>query len=339
MSKMPIKLLGLASALFALSVAVGLVPSASDAKVPVGYDLVWSDNFKAPKLDASKWWTRYIYSGGLLDFLNDEQQRFREAGNHVMGSDGLSLVAQYHPENDPKSGWAIYTSGMIRSKRTFLGGYFQTRMRLPRQYEDPPGSGTMRDPIGIWPGFWLNSAADAEGVLDWPPEIDIIEMVNNGVSEFSNMMHLNSTTNDLTRTSNNLYAHPDYNNEWGWMGQPWKLTDWTKGPNGDGFHVYALLWEILNETTGESKLSYYIDDELILVQHYFWRRREKTVAAPYASVLFDLAIGGHWANGGDITSIHPAMFPVAVEIASVEVYQKTGQTRMKVEAIGQDLLR
>lgn len=43
--------------------------------------------------------------------------------------------------------------------------------------------------LGAWPAFWLNSDVSAQGRLAWPPEIDIVEFVNNGVEDKTNLLH------------------------------------------------------------------------------------------------------------------------------------------------------
>src|SRR6267154_2386536 len=66
--------------------------------------------------------------------------------NHDLANGILSLVAR--PVRDGRG--ASYESGMIRSRRTFYYGYFETRVFLP-------------DARGAWPAFWLNSDYDGDG--------------------------------------------------------------------------------------------------------------------------------------------------------------------------------
>ena len=77
-------LLGLALAAF-----VAIPPTL--AAPPEGYVKVWGDEFDEPNLDAGKWYTRYVYNGGTLDHLNDEQERYRDAGTHVMTGHSVNL--------------------------------------------------------------------------------------------------------------------------------------------------------------------------------------------------------------------------------------------------------
>lgn len=65
--------------------------------VPADHSLVFSDEFNGPELDMSTWWTRYVYENGMLDHLNDEQQRYREQKNHVMTGSSIKLMARGAP--------------------------------------------------------------------------------------------------------------------------------------------------------------------------------------------------------------------------------------------------
>src|SRR5258708_3429958 len=96
------------------------------AFVPPGYIKVFADEFNEPRLDTGKWWTRYIYNGGTLDFLNDEQQRYREDRNHVMSGHSLVLVARKSGDDGPRGD---YPSGLIRSQATLQYGHFETRVK------------------------------------------------------------------------------------------------------------------------------------------------------------------------------------------------------------------
>ena len=141
--------------------------------VPAGYVGVFADEFDGTRFDTAKWWTRLIYEDGAKDFLNDEQQRYRENGNHIVGNGTLKLTARKAHRDGRRE---AYELGVARSKTTFKYGYFEARAKLPRGR-------------GVWPGFWLNSSVSSNGTAIWPPEIDIFEYVLNDVEEKPNFMH------------------------------------------------------------------------------------------------------------------------------------------------------
>src|SRR5580704_7712499 len=79
--------------------------------VPAGYHKVFGDEFPTANLDTTKWWTRYIYANGTLDYLNDEWPWYRENDNHVIMNNRLHLTARL-------PGDGSIESGMVRSKMT-----------------------------------------------------------------------------------------------------------------------------------------------------------------------------------------------------------------------------
>ncbi|MDB4945820.1 MAG: Beta-glucanase precursor [Labilithrix sp.] len=184
------------------------------AWVPDGYVQVFGDEFDGASLDTSKWWTRYVYSDGTLDRLNDEQQRYRENGNHVMTGSTLKLTA--------KKVGGDYESGMIRSKTIVKYGYFEARVKMPGA-------------VGMWPAFWLNGESGG-----WPPEIDIFEFVNNGVEDRATMLHT-GVVGHGAQGSAFLSADPNFNKQWTFWNAPYAFPD--------AFHTIACLWDETSATT------------------------------------------------------------------------------------------
>jgi beta-glucanase (GH16 family) len=270
--------------------------------VPAGYIKVFSDEFNQVELDTSKWWTRYIYSGGTLDFLNDEQERYREDGNHVMTGQSLILMAKKTNGLDRTS----YVSGMIRSKTTFHYGYFEARIKLPGG-------------LGVAPAFWLNSARRLrDGKIAWPPEIDIFEFVINGVEDQANMLHTGVASNG-PQGGGVIFSDADFHIDWHY----WKATY----SFASDFHIFAGLWDT------DDTVSIYVDGQMIYKVRYKWVYDDGTPAG-YAHLLLNLAIGGNWAGRHGIDD---SAFPQGLEVDYVRVYQKIGKRRTGEDAIGQDL--
>ena len=296
-------------------------PAADSSFVPKDYVEVFGDEFNEPALDLSKWWTRYIYNNGMQDSLNDEKERYRENGNHVMTGATLKLVAKNVRDNDPRG--ANYESGMIRSKVTMKYGYFEARIRVPGG-------------VGVWPAFWLNSDAAADGSLAWPPEVDIFEFVNNGKDDRPNMIHMGAI---IRAPQKGPHARPPGTNPWGGdllYADP-KLAG-TRGGGGeyiapfnfpDAFHIFALLWDT------DDTLTWFIDGKPIMKRRYKWVYPEGK-DAPYAHVLLNLSIGGNWAGR---YGIDDTAFPQAIEIDYVRVYQKKGNEKTGKSQLGHDLYK
>lgn len=281
--------------------------------VPEGYVKVFSDEFDGDSLDTSKWWTRFIYENGMLATLNDERQLYAENNNHIL-SDGILKLTAYH-KPDLKPPRFQYESGVLRSKKTFKYGYFEARVKAPKG-------------IGVWPGFWLNSDADADGKTQWPPEIDIYEFVNNGRDDKENMLHMAV----ITRFKE---GEP---NPWGGdvlMHDPAvkpkkRAAAHYHAPFAfhDDFHVVAGLWDT------DDTVTMFVDGRQLVKFKYNWVYKDGR-EAPYAHVLLQLAIGGQWAGRYGIDDD----FPKAFEIDYVRVYQKRGHEKVGQSTIGHDLLK
>lgn len=250
-----------------------------------GFSVVFRDEFDAASLDTDKWATRYVYADGTMDHLNDEQQRFGESGNHVVKDGALSLVAK-------ALGNGRYASGMIRSRQTFYYGYYEARVLLP----------TAR---GVWPAFWLNSDYDADGRLEWPPEIDVFEYVINGSTEHSDMIHSGVVVGGSKRRGGEwLYRDPAFNQQWTFFKSPVALnTAW---------QVVGLLWK-------PGSVSFFLNGQKLYTRAYQWLYDDDMQAGP-AHLLFDLAIGGGWAGS---SGVDDPKFPQAFKIDYVRVCQYT----------------
>jgi beta-glucanase (GH16 family) len=283
---------------------LSLAPVANSQWVPAGYDLVVDDEFDGTELSTSNWWTRYPYNGGMQDTLNDEQELYRESNNHVMTGSTLKLTAY---KNNPDSSHA-YSSGMIRAKTLVRYGYFEARVKMPHG-------------IGAWPAFWLASEPGNgdPNALGWPPEIDIFEFVNNGTDDRSNMLHTGVITHNGTQDGAFLYTNPDFNTQWNYWTAPFDFTD--------DFHVFGALWDTNDQVT------VYVDGTPLVTHSYRWLHDDGS-DGEFADVRLNYAIGGAWAGR---YGIDDSVFPAAVEVDYVRVYQKTGEHHLAQATIGVDL--
>ncbi len=275
--------------------------------VPAGYEKVFGDEFNGSSLLLDNWWTRYIYKDGMLDTLNDERQLFRENNNHVMSGTTLQLTARKVPTSNPRF---QYESGMIRSKMTFKYGYFEARLKMPAG-------------LGVWPAFWLNSDSDANGKTSWPPEIDIIEFVNNGKDDRPDMMHMTAQVKVKKGEPNpwggkELFRDPDFRKRNYFA--PFKFPD--------DFHVFGLLWDT------DDTVTWFVDGKKLFTMEYKWVYANGK-DAPNAHVLLNLSIGGQWAGRHGIDD---SAFPQALDVDYVRVYQKPDRIMTGKSTIGKDLL-
>jgi len=293
---------------------VNTPPPPPSAYVPSGYTEVFGDEFNGPSLDTSKWWTRFIYNNGKLDFLNDEKQRYRENDNHVFADGSLQLTAR--KVDDPNMAKpAHYESGMVRSKMTFKYGYFEARVKMP------PG-------IGMWPAFWLNSDSSPDGKVNWPPEVDVFEFVNNGKEDKTTMFHMGAVSHKLKDGTPGPWGGDLLSSDShvsmlkGSGGEYSGTTDFTQD-----YHVFGLLWDT------DDTVTWFLDGTPLMKRSYKWVYTNGT-DAPNAHVLLNLAMGGQWAGRHGIDD---SKFPQSFDVDYLRVYQKTGEEKTGQSTIGQDL--
>jgi beta-glucanase (GH16 family) len=241
-----------------------------------GYRLVKDWNFGATIRDQDalrrEFHTRYIYGKGTLDHLNDEWSRYRDNDNHVFTAGGLALVARA-PSGAPASG--AVESGMLRSRWAGQHGVFEIRMKVP------PGR-------GLWPAFWLNPQDQT-----WPPEIDVVEIVNNG--------------RDTTRHSFH-FLHPEAGPG------PSRLNARKAYVPGldyaDSFHVFSVEWT-------RDRVRHLVDGTVVADRAFLWRHKDGSDGGS-AHVLVNLAVGGKWPGPPQAETV----FPVQLEIDYIRVWQR-----------------
>ena len=285
---------------------------------PQGYQLVFFDEFESGSLDRTKWCTRYAWGGGAalqvpdtqctrsdgggtLDFLNDEQQRFRDLNSlgepmHVVSGGTLKLRAT---KTGP-AGYAPYEAAMIRSKFEFkptstTSYYLTTRIKLPNV-------------LGTWPAWWLAGGWGTNNAVQWPPEIDILEAPTNQVGQTANTIRQGSQVKGLQTASRGFeftYSAAEYDKQWQNFSPSRNLRNvWLE---------VGALWT----ATG---VCYFVDGVKTACENYNWADNAAKPATP-AHVILNLAIGGAWAGA---SGIEDAKFPTQVEVEHVRVYRSPG---------------
>jgi beta-glucanase (GH16 family) len=243
-----------------------------------GYRLVQNWDFASTVTNDRQlydaFFTRYIYEGGKLDKLNNEWQRFRDNQNHVFEDGALALVAR---ARDGVAEGKI-ESGMLRSKWSGQYGYFECRMKVPGGR-------------GMWPAFWLNPQ-DAT----WPPEIDIVEIVNNGRDTTRNSFHFvhPGAKEPMPVASSRLDKQQTYRPPFDYQ---------------DDFHTFAAEW------TAE-RVRHFVDDVLVVDRAFRWVHKDGADAGP-AHVLLNLAVGGTWPGSPTADAL-----PAKLLVKYIRVWQR-----------------
>lgn len=275
-----------------------------EAPLATGYCLVWADEFSGNSVDLSKWsYERNCYGGG-----NAEAQCYVDSPENVwVDGDILHLKAiredatgpAVHDDDvnyDPNdtSGTGQYTSGRLRSlgKGDWQYGRFDIRAKLPY------GQGT-------WPAIWMLPTDWVYGGWASSGEIDIMEAVNLKV-DGENAVH--GTLHYGDNWPNNVYSGVEY---------PMPGND-----GADDFHVYSVEWE-------EGEIRWYVDGDHYATQvaaGWYSAAALDEPNAPFNQrfhLLLNLAVGGNWAAQTHQMGIDETVFPQALQIDYVRVYQCT----------------
>jgi beta-glucanase (GH16 family) len=233
-------------------------PALVDPAKDPAWEITFRDEFRGTKLDRTKWIDSY--PGGERTHSNNEQQFYATDGWEVRNG-RLRFKAEKR-----KKGSMPYTSGMVSSFGKFSQkyGWFEIRARFPKGK-------------GMWPAFWLLPIT-----RDWPPEIDILEI--------------------LGHETDKVYFSTHFNNAAG--KHEYKTGNW-KGPDfAADYHVFAVDWQ-------PGLCIWYVDG----VERY---RSTTGVSAEPMYILANLAVGGDWPGMPD--ALTP--FPGYMDIDYIRVYRR-----------------
>jgi hypothetical protein len=250
-------------------VAQASMPATPKQIIGKGYRLVQNWDFGSTVTDLTAmreaFFTRLIYEGGKLASLRDEWQRYSDNENHVFEDGALALVARA-------------PHGVAQGKWYGKYGYFQCRMKVPGG-------------LGIWPAFWLIPQNQK-----WPPEIDVVEIVNNGRDTTRHSFHY---VHRAIQTDNATYG---------------SLLDHHKRyvpgfDYQDDYHTFAVEW------TGD-RVKHYVDDVLVADRQFRWVLKDGSDAGP-AHLVVNLAIGGSWPGPPTAET-----FPAKLLVRYIRVWQR-----------------
>lgn len=248
-----------------------------------GYRLVKDWDFRCSIRDEqalrAEFFTRYIYSGGKLDHLNDEWSRYRDANNHVFTPDGLALTARVRAEPSCSGSPAApgnVESGMLRSRWSGKYGVYEIRMKAP-------------EGRGLWPAFWLNPEDGR-----WPPEIDVVEIVDNGRDTTRRSFHFVHGVDDkktpIFSQLTNKYYTPGFD-------------------YSEAFHVFSVEWT-------PERVRHRVDGELVVERDFRWVHADGRDGGP-AHVLVNLAVGGKWPGPPEASAL-----PARLLVDYIRVWQR-----------------
>ena len=273
--------------------------------VPPGYVPVFMDNFVGTKLDQTKWFTRYLFNNGTLDYFPDEQhhQRFRETNpigkpTIVVANGELTLNA--YPAVAPETFWR---SAMVRAK-TEIGPYFYAEALI----KVPSGK-------GVAPGWWFSTVQQDK----WTIEIDQMEYVNTGdFSETPNTMHLGGVFGP-NRPSVYLETDPAYHTDFHWWTAPYNFRD--------DYHLFRVLREEPDTVTC------WIDNKMICKFKYPWLSDDGTPGT-FVSMMLCHVIGSNF--GTNDQTIVPDQVQQIMKCKYMAIYQRHDLVKTQQSTVGTD---
>lgn len=254
--------------------------------VPVGYELVWSDEFDQPGLpDPSKW--AYDTFRNQQGWFNNEKQYYSANRERNARVEGGNLIIEAHEEQlstaeFPDWGEQDYSSARLITKDLgdWTYGFFEIRAKLPCG-------------VGTWPAIWM-LPSDPDVV--WPAggEIDIMEHVGFEPGIIHHSIH--TTAYNFSRGT--------------------QLTTEHEVPDAcDAMHKYQLLWTADFMVFG-------VDDS---PKFLYNKESDKQSRWPFDNpqhLLLNIAVGGSW---GGQRGIAADAFPARMEVDYVRVYQPAAQ--------------
>jgi len=283
------------------------------------WQLVWQDEFSGDEIDSSKWSFEVNCFGGG----NDEQQCYTDRRENTYVEQGtLKIVAQrenftgpaaqdddpsYNPVNTRTQ---AYTSARLRTK--YKGDWTYGRFEISAKL--PYGQGT-------WPAIWMLPTDWVYGGWAGSGELDIMEVVNlktksdeKGAAEGQKESRIIGSLHFGRNWPENVYSNKSFH-----------LPDGASP--ADGFHEYAVEWQ-------EGEIRWYVDDIHYATQRdsgwYTQYLNDDGVlidgegSAPFDQafhLILNFAVGGAWAGNVNEKGIDESVFPQAMEVDYVRVYE------------------
>ena len=206
-----------------------------------GWYLIWHDEFDGEALDESKW---VVEDAALVK--NKELQYY--SPDEVYVHDGLLTLRSQKRD----MGGRHYTSGLVETKGKFQQKYgrFEIRAKLPATR-------------GMWPAHWLMPTTG-----NWPPEIDIMEMVGHKPHTIFGTIHWGQWP--ANRYYSQAYKGPDFSED---------------------FHIFSIEWQ-------PKSIKWFVDGE---------EYSEVKLNVPDSTfyLILNTAVGGMMPGNPDETTIFP----------------------------------
>jgi len=280
-------------------------PAAADD----GWQLVWADEFEAPKIDRAKWrFEADCWGGG-----NDERQCYTKSNRNSGIEDGkLVITARFERTSGPalpeqlRAGSAMPDAEVTRQ---FSSAKLTTRTKAAWRYGKIEVRAKLPQGQGTWPAIWMLPRDQDYGRWAASGEIDILETVNLGVP----CAKCPGGRENTVLGTIHFGDQPPKN---AFKGEEVPFPEVLD----EGFHTYGIEWE-------PGKITWQFDGRTYAtrVASEWWTAASKEPGAPFDRefyLILNLAIGGKLPEGRGLGGVRDDGYPKRMEVDWVRVWQK-----------------
>ncbi|UVO53076.1 glycoside hydrolase family 16 protein [Sphingomonas sp. SUN039] len=276
------------------------------------WQLVWSDEFDQPTIDATKWSSDVDCWGGG----NNERQCYTESRNNAAIVDGKLVITALRQRASgsafPQSQRTTAATRTAAAARDYTSARLTTRGKASWRYGRIEVRALVPQGQGAWPAIWMLPEEGAYGPWAASGEIDILEAVNLGVR----------CKTCLTGREDTILGTLHFGGKW-----PANLHRGTEvhAPEVlEGFHNYAIEWQ-------RDRMIWQIDGHTYAERssNEWSTTGSKSPGAPFDRkfhLIVNLAIGGGLAESRGTGGVATGGFPKRFAMDWIRVWQKRDRT-------------
>lgn len=272
------------------------------------WQLVWSDEFDQPTIDATKWnFDVDCWGGG-----NNERQCYTAGRKNSAVVDGKLVITAWRQRTSgpafPQSERNTATNRHAMAAREYTSARLTTRGKASWRYGRIEVRAKLPQGQGTWPAIWMLPEDNAYGPWAASGEIDILEAVNLGVPCKS------CPTGREDRILGTLHFGGK------WPANLLKGTEVHAPEVLDGFHIYAIEWQ-------KDRMIWEIDGRPYAerIAGEWQTSGSEAPGAPFDRnfhLILNLAIGGGLAESRGLGGVSKSGFPKSFAIDWIRVWQK-----------------
>ncbi len=237
---------------------------------PVGWELIWSDEFAGDIINPMLWEHEVNGWGGG----NNELQYYTDRSENSLVNDGVLKIIAREEEYTDDDGTRSYTSARLRTRYRgdWLYGRFEIRAKLPVGQ-------------GLWPAIWMLPTDWVYGGWPLSGEIDIMELIGHDPSTVHGTLHYGN------QWPNNSKSGDSY-------------TIYTSTFDSQ-FHTFAVEWDTTEFRWYVDDQHYQTQDSWFTPAAEYPAPFDQRF-----HLLLNVAVGGNWPGNPDSTSVFPQTMEV-----------------------------